>query len=83
MGGVHVPPAGFKICVLVFSVGPEGETREPGDNSGAEQHLSTSGQSEQTSALHPRFHPSVTEKHLSALLRPQATSNKRASTGYF
>lgn len=68
MGRVHVSPAGIEMCrrpVLSFYVGPEGETREPGDVSAAEQHLSTSGQSEQTPAVHLRFHPAVTETSFS------------------
>lgn len=59
VSGVQVPPARVKKCLL-FSAGPEGAEREPDINSGAEQHLSTSGQSEQTSAVHLRFHPAVT-----------------------
>ena len=51
---------------FMFSpAGPEAEKREPGDDSGAEQHLSTSGQSEQTTAVHLGFRPAVTDTPIS------------------
>lgn len=64
-------PAGVKtyLVVLWCSAGPKGKKREPRDDSGAEQHLSTSGQSEQTPAVHFRIHPAVTSSP-SAQLRP-------------
>lgn len=46
--------------------GLEGETGEPRVALGAEQHLPTSGQPEQASAVHTRVHPGVN------LTRPQA-----------
>lgn len=59
--------------------GPEGEEREQDDDAGAEQHLSTSGQPQQTPAVHFRIHPDVTDTPF----RRQAPSIKRASAGYF
>lgn len=60
----------FSPCDL--PPGFEGEKREQGDHSGAKQHLSTSGQSEQTPAVHLRFHAAVTLD----TFQPPAPSNK-------
>lgn len=52
---------------------------EQGGDSGAEQHLSTSGQPEQTPPVHFRIHPDVTDRPVSC----QTPSIQRASAGYF
>lgn len=51
--------------------GPEAATREPGDHTGAEQHLSTSGQSQQTPAVHLGLHPAVTGTPLAPARTPR------------
>lgn len=65
----------LNLLFSVYSPGPKGEERKQGDNSGAKQHLSTSGKSEQTPAVHLRFHSAVTAMRVTQL-GPQAPSNK-------
>lgn len=66
---------------MYFS-GLEGKEREQGDHSGAEQHFSTSGQSEQTPAVHFRIRAAVTNTLYVTTQIPDS-SYLRASTGYF
>lgn len=60
----------FNVAVNFFPLGPEGATREPGDHTGAEQHLYTSGQSQQTPAVHLGLHPAVTRTPLAPARTP-------------
>lgn len=63
-----------------MAAGPEGEAGEPCVIGGAEQHLPTSGESEQAPALHPGLHPPVTY-NLPTELHPPCLPSTRAFTG--